>query len=75
MRWARRTQVKMGLTVATPWLLGCALGTLIAHATVSSSGSVATARASAVERSTGVPQIPFLTRRRNSRRKSRGSVF
>src|ERR1700748_3153750 len=35
MRWARRTQVKMGLTVATPWPLGCAFATLMARAMLS----------------------------------------
>jgi hypothetical protein len=33
MRWARRIQVKIGLTVATPSWLGCAFATLMARAT------------------------------------------
>ena len=31
MRWASRTHVKIGLTVATPWSLGCAFETLMAE--------------------------------------------
>jgi hypothetical protein len=34
-RWARRTQVKIGLTVTTPWSLGRALATLMARAILS----------------------------------------
>jgi hypothetical protein len=32
MRWARRTQVKIGLTVASPCWLACAFGTLMPRA-------------------------------------------